>query len=205
MVVFKYPADPQENQTAPNYIKRAWGFGGETVGIYRGDLFTNRSLGETYPTDLKDENGEPVYPRPTDDKDLWKPRYTYNTASSPANNPLATELFEKSLKAGFPAGAEGFEIVRKPDEQLLASSGSCGTTTTSRRTWQGPLPDRWAAGPGWKADDQDEPRGLHARRGRPRLAPLPAPRGRPTAAWTPARCSSRRSSATSSGTTPARR
>ena len=39
VVVFKFPDKPQEKWTAQNYIKRAMGFGGETVAIHRGELY----------------------------------------------------------------------------------------------------------------------------------------------------------------------
>src|SRR5206468_10837764 len=68
VVVFKYPEEPQQRQIAQNYIKRAMGFGGETIAIWRGDLYVTRSL--KYETDDKEE-----YPRPSDPLDLWKREY----------------------------------------------------------------------------------------------------------------------------------
>jgi signal peptidase I len=114
VVVFKFPDKPQEKYTAQNYIKRAMGFGGETLAIYRGDLFVTRSL--EYPTNAE-ENGTLLYPRPADPLDLWKPRYMYSNVSH--SNPLASNLFEASRAAGFP-GQGGFEIIRKGEQQLLA-------------------------------------------------------------------------------------
>ena len=37
-------------------------FGGETLAVYRGELFVTKSL--TYPADMLDEKGQPLYPRP---------------------------------------------------------------------------------------------------------------------------------------------
>ncbi len=128
VVVFKFPEKPQEKFTAQNYIKRAMGFGGETIGIYRGDLFVTRAL--EYPPDALDEYGEPLFPRPRSSDDLWKPRYMYPNVSipgkdqddgAPGRNPVANERFARSREAGFPSGTGGFEIIRKEEDQLLAS------------------------------------------------------------------------------------
>src|SRR5205823_2289639 len=75
VVVFKYPEAPQIKHTAQNYIKRAMGFGRETIGIHRGELFATTAL--NFPDDLLGDNGLPMYPRPTDPLDLWKPPYMY--------------------------------------------------------------------------------------------------------------------------------
>lgn len=107
VVVFKYPEKPQENHTAANYIKRAMGFGGETIAIHRGELFATTSL--SYPAD------NPLYPRPEDPLDLWKPEYRY------PNSKQAEDLFAASRLAGFADRVTGgFLIVRKEEAQLLA-------------------------------------------------------------------------------------
>jgi signal peptidase I len=107
VVVFKYPEKPQENHIAANYIKRAMGFGSETIAIHRGELFVTTSL--TYPDD------NPLYPRPDDPLDLWKPEYRY------ANSAQAETLFRASRDAGFTDKVPGgFQIVRKNEAQLLA-------------------------------------------------------------------------------------
>jgi len=138
VVVFKYPDKPQEKFTAQNYIKRAMGFGTESLAIYRGDLYVTR--GRDYPPDALNEMGEPLYPRPADPLEYWKPEYMYRTVTAQARdtdgkplfdhdgvprmeerpNPLAGELFDTSRGAGFPAGGIGFEIVVKGEEQMLA-------------------------------------------------------------------------------------
>lgn len=142
VVVFKFPEEPQQKQTAQNYIKRAQGFGGETVGIHRGDLYTTRAL--EYPADARDADGHPLYPRPDDPLDLWRgdamrgPDYRY------PNSPHAAELFEKSQAAGFPAGL-GFEIVRKPPEQLLADRRIVWDNDQQPMELAGTFPPRWYA------------------------------------------------------------
>ena len=104
VVVFKFPENPQVDHVAQNYIKRLVGFGGETLAIYHGELFVHKSL--EYPAEH--------YPRPDNPKDLWDRRYTYPQA------PIAVAAFEESRKLGFPVDAGGFELIRKPDDQMLA-------------------------------------------------------------------------------------
>jgi len=101
VVVFKYPAEPQRYYSAQNYIKRMWGVGGDTVAIWRGDLYVCK--------DLK-------YPPPTEARpgDLWQKEYTNHNAEE------ALKKFEDSRKAGFPVGKGGFELIRKGDELALA-------------------------------------------------------------------------------------
>ena len=104
VVVFKFPKDPQVDHVAQNYIKRLVGFGGETIAVYHGKLFVHKSL--AYPADS--------YPLPENPKDLWDRRYTYPFA------PNASAAFEEAKKLGFPENAQGFELIRKPDDQVLA-------------------------------------------------------------------------------------
>jgi signal peptidase I len=117
VVVFKFPDAPQLRQSAQNYIKRAMGFGGETVAIHRGDLYV--ATGLDYPEDLTDETGVPIYPRPENPLDLWRPRYTYSTAKGYAN-PVAAAAFDRSRAEGFPNKPGSFSIARKTDAQVLA-------------------------------------------------------------------------------------
>jgi signal peptidase I len=159
VVVFKYPEEPQQKQTAQNYIKRAQGFGGETVGIHRGDLYVTRSL--DYPADARDEDGNLLYPRPDDPNDLWKgdpargPDYRY------VNNKQAADLFEKSRQAGFPAGVGGFEIVRKPEDQLLADMRVVWDNDKQPTELAGKAPPRWYPAPdgaaAWRGDNPQLP------------------------------------------------
>jgi signal peptidase I len=172
VVVFKFPKNPQENHVAANYIKRAMGFGGETVAIFRGDLFVTTSLG--YPEG-------PSFPRPADPLDLWRPQYMYN------NSGQAERLFEASRKAGFPPGPvkdlppaqyahfkplvdareidparPGFTIVRKGEGQLLADRRIVWDNDKQAPQLVGVVPPRWYAdprgAPHWSADSPDQPR-----------------------------------------------
>ena len=104
VVVFKFPSDPQVDHVAQNYIKRLVGFGGETIAIYHGKLFVHKSL--EYPKNL--------HPQPESAKDLWERRYTYPLAK------VAVDAFEEFRLKGFPENAGGFELLRKPDDQVLA-------------------------------------------------------------------------------------
>ena len=144
VVVFKYPEDPQTLHTAQNYIKRAMGFGGETIAIHRGELYVTKSL--TYP--------EGEFAQPTDPLDLWRKPFMY------ANSTSAQELFKASRQAEFTGAVEGgFQIVRKGEDQILADR---------RVVWNNDkqpteLPERmrrWVRTneQTWKADNEKQPR-----------------------------------------------
>jgi signal peptidase I len=160
VVVFKFPEKPQDNFEASNYIKRAMGFGGETIGIYRGDLFVTTFLNYP-PSDL--------YPRPDDPLDLWKPRYMYsNAAKHQDGNPDGLRLFESSRARGFPPGkngfgTEGFEIVRKGEKQLLADLRIVWDNDRQPEEFaKHKIPPRWYipadSAAGWKPDNPDRPK-----------------------------------------------
>jgi signal peptidase I len=97
VVVFKYPKEPQRNYEQVNYIKRLIGRPGETIAIYRGDLYV-------YP----DPQAPPLTyedrPRPQRPEDLRKREYMYE------NDPKALDLFEHGK----------FAIIRKSPEKVLA-------------------------------------------------------------------------------------
>jgi signal peptidase I len=190
VVVFKYPEAPQIKHTAQNYIKRAMGFGRETIGIHRGELFHTTAL--EYPADLLGDDGTPMYPRPGDTLDLWRPRYMYpnnidyakyielmKELKSPAEaeresakfklsqysvNGRALELFETSRAAGFlDAVPGGFQIVRKPDEQMLADRRIVWDNDKQPEEFvRRKVPPRWHAtpesAPHWNADNPALPR-----------------------------------------------
>ena len=148
VVVFKYPVAPQENHTAANYIKRAMGFGGETLAIHRGDLFVTTSL--SYP------DGNPMFPRAEDPLDLWQPKYMY------PNSKHAEDLFAASLAAGFTDRVPGgFQIVRKNEDHMLADRRIVWDNDKQPRELVGQVPPRWeiVGGPGrWNADNLQQPR-----------------------------------------------
>ena len=147
VVVFKYPDAPQENQIAANYIKRAMGFGGETVAIHRGKLYVTRAL--TYP------EGDQNFPRPADPLNLWKKEYMYE------NNAPAEKLFTDSLNVGFTDRVPGaFQIVRKEEEQLLADLRIVWDNDKQPRDLVGVSP-RWEVmvnNGHWNPDNAQQPR-----------------------------------------------
>jgi signal peptidase I len=171
VVVFKYPQKPQDNHVASNYIKRAMGFGGETVAIYRGDLYTTTGL--EYP------ESEP-FPRPDDPLDLWRPQYMYN------NSGRAERLFAASRDAGFPAGpikdlppdlqshyrplveagevnpaGPGFTVVRKVESHALADRRMVWDNDKQAAELVGHVPPRWydAGSAGrWTVDNAGMPK-----------------------------------------------
>ena len=153
VVVFKYPQSPQERQIAQNYIKRAMGFGGETIAIHNGDLYVTRSL--DYPADAISPDGALLYTRPTDPLDVWMWKYMY------ANNQKAKDLFEKSKEKGFPIGEGGFEIIHKTVDHILADRRIVWDNDRQPAELAGLVPPRWFAAAdakSWNGDDAKQPR-----------------------------------------------
>jgi len=173
VVVFKYPKAPQENHIAANYIKRAMGFGRETIAIHRGDLYVTTSL--EYPPE------NPIFARPDNPLDLWQPQYMY------ANSGHAERLFEASRKAGFPAGPikdlppelyahykplvdakeispdqAGFVPVRKGAAQLLADRRIVWNNDEQPNDLASVVPSRWyapeAGAANWRGDTPQQAR-----------------------------------------------
>lgn len=98
--VFKFPENPYHRRElqAMNYIKRLVGLPGETIAIYKGDLYRTTSLnyeGRERPIDPKTGNERK--------EDLWQINYTY------PNDPEAVAAF----------GAGKFEIIRKTPSEML--------------------------------------------------------------------------------------
>lgn len=164
VVVFKWPEKPQDKHVAQNYIKRCMGFGGETLAIYRGELFVTRSL--AYPSDALDENGQPLYPLPEDSLDQWRPRYMYSTVWD--SNPLAEKFFELSRGAGFTRDSNGgFEIIRKGEKQILADMRIVWDNDRQPKELAGKVPKRWYPEPRagatagdvlpWNGNDEQQP------------------------------------------------
>jgi signal peptidase I len=132
--VFKYPAEPYSasDKTAMNYIKRLIGLPGETIAIYKGDLYRT--------TKLHYEG----YPRPPEDRpqDLWMYEYTY---------PM-----DKAAVDAFTRGE--FEPIRKSPEEILRvrrlvfdyDRQPKSLTGLAKTRWE-PVPDN---GAGWTLDDK---------------------------------------------------
>ncbi|HVK12043.1 MAG TPA: S26 family signal peptidase [Gemmataceae bacterium] len=128
--VFKYPEAPYHAQElqAMNYIKRLIGLPGETIAIYKGDLYQT--------TDLK----YPGYPEPASEKDKWMLQYTY-----PAD-PAAVAYFN----------AGQFKMVRKSPDEILVVRRLVFDLDQQPASQTGPLKTRWQADPaapsGWTTD-----------------------------------------------------
>ncbi|CAN5304175.1 signal peptidase I [soil metagenome] len=147
VVVFKYPKQPQKDYSAQNYIKRMWAIGGQTLAIWRGDLYRCESL--KYGEDIVDDQNEKLYPRPENSNDLWELRYTYH------NNDAARRVFEASKAAGFPDDGDGFKLIRKSDTlinemtRIVYDNDFQNTAIQSRG-----VPPRWKAeASDWTPDD----------------------------------------------------
>ena len=166
VVVFKYPDAPQTGQVAQNYIKRLVGLPGETVAIYNGDLYVTRGL--AYDPAEKDDMGQPLYPRPPRDLDLWRAPYSdqYRRRWSGgdyryAHTPAAVALFRKSQAAGF-TDPTGFQVVRKPDDLVMTMRRLVYDNDRQAKSLvQAGAAPRWYPGSeaaGWGMDDPKAPK-----------------------------------------------
>jgi signal peptidase I len=130
--VFKYPEWPYNRveKTAMNYIKRLVGLPGETIAIYKGDLYRTTALAY---------EGRP---RPSRPEDLWQKDYTY------PDDPDAVQLFH----------AGKFEPIRKSPDEILTvrrlvfdlDQQPAALTGIARTRWH-PTPDD---GAGWATDEK---------------------------------------------------
>lgn len=95
VVVFKYPREPQKNESPTNYIKRLIGLPGETVAIYYGKLYVMApGDGARY-----DDHDIPA-------GDRWNSQFQV--------------MHENEASALLKQGDARFVIVRKPPEKILA-------------------------------------------------------------------------------------
>lgn len=142
VVVFKFPADPQLDHVAQNYIKRLVGLGDETIATHRGKLFVHKKL--KYPAD--------DFPMPESANDQWNRRYSFQSA------PNAMAAFEQAQKLGFPEGVDGFELIRKPDDQVLAMKRIVyDNDFHAQDLLKLGVPPRWKfSGDGWGAAEPDQ-------------------------------------------------
>jgi signal peptidase I len=154
VVVFKFPQKPQTQMSAQNYIKRMWGLGGDTIAIWRGDLYVTQDL--RYPEDARGEDGSLLYPRPERPEDAWQGDGRLGADYRYPSTAAAVELFEKSKAAGFPEDQPGFRLIRKTDAQLAEMMRLVYDNDHQARTLvEKGVPPRWgpaAAGDGWAAD-----------------------------------------------------
>lgn len=147
IVVFKFPDKPQIRHIPQNYIKRLWGFGGETHAVHRGEVLMTKAL--TYPGEIMPDRME----------DQWQPSYYRH------NSPDAKSLFEKGRVAGFPEGQNGFELLRKPNDLMMAERRIVyDNDHQSTHLAEKGAPPRWWADPtrkskiAWGVDDNRMPK-----------------------------------------------
>lgn len=151
VIVFKYPENPQESNTAMNYIKRCEGESEETIAIFGGDLYVTKSL--------RYEHREPSE----------KPENRWMKDNMYVNDPAALQLFVDSIGrsiAGEPR-PDDFSIVRKPPEVMLALRRIVFHNDFQPSDLAGKV-KRWqyAGGSGWAGDDPKMPKKFtHASRG----------------------------------------
>jgi signal peptidase I len=129
--VFKYPEEPysRAEKSAMNYIKRLVGLPGETIAIYKGDLYVTTAL--TYPD----------RPRPDRPLDLWQLQYTYPRDAE------AVKVFD----------AGGFTPIRKTPEQILTVRRLVFDLDQQPKSLTGEFKTRWHPDPdgaGWKMEDK---------------------------------------------------
>jgi signal peptidase I len=187
VVVFKFPVDPQSAYTAQNYIKRLWGLSGETIGIYRGDLYRATAL--EYPEGELDTFGEMKYPRPSPEESgrLWEgpavressrttpPYPPYNADSvdyTYHNTPMAVNRFHGDLLRGFAGTA--FEPLRKSPAVALAMRRVVyDNAHQSQFLLAKGVPPRWTpGGSGWQPPADAGPKAFKHDGGEGRLTYL---------------------------------
>jgi signal peptidase I len=170
VVVFRYPVDPQANFVTNNYIKRLWGFGNETIGIYRGDVYVAKEI--EYPITAKDSFGRIAYPRPEDPDRLWEgvgPSIYVSRTDPPYqmkgedysyhNAEVALTRFEQDQAAGFP-GKGGFELMRKSNATAMEMRRPVyDNDKQSKYLATKGVPPRWSIdGSGFSADASTMPK-----------------------------------------------
>ncbi|MGL6074564.1 MAG: signal peptidase I [Fimbriiglobus sp.] len=168
VVVFKFPVDPQVKYSSQNYIKRLVGLPGETIAIYRGDLYVSSSL--TYPPEELDQFGTPLYPRPEPGQEdrLWEgPDIRSSARTSPPytslgmdftyhNKEMPKQVFVESRNGGFQSPT--FAPLRKSPEQAMAMRRIVyDNDFPSKYLTAKGVSARWA-GANWKPDNAKEPK-----------------------------------------------
>jgi signal peptidase I len=129
--VFKYPEEPysRSEKSAMNYIKRLVGLPGETIAVYKGDLYVTTAL--TYPD----------RPRPEPKEELWHLQHTY------FRDDEAVKQFQKGT----------FEVVRKTPEQILTVRRLVFDLDRQPKSLSGTLKTRWHVNPdggaGWEMEE----------------------------------------------------
>jgi signal peptidase I len=132
--VFKFPRAPYDatNKTAMNYIKRLVGLPGETIALYKGDLYRVTSL---------HYEGRPRPEKPTD---LWQLDYAY------PNDDEAVKLFD----------AGGFEPIRKTPDEILTVRRLVFDLDQAPKSLSGVARTRWHPTPDNGAGWEDQEKGF---------------------------------------------
>lgn len=128
VVVFKYPEEPQKQQVQMNYIKRAVGLPGETIGIHGGKLYV---LPADQSPRYDDSAAKP--------ESLWQKEFMHVNDAMP--------LLTKPESP--------FQIVRKPPDKVLALRRIVYDNDHPAKDLVGRLPARWAdedSNGTWKTD-----------------------------------------------------
>jgi signal peptidase I len=135
--VFKFPAEPysRSDKSAMNYIKRLVGLPGETICIYKGDLYRTTSL--TYPG----------RPRPERPEDLWERDRSKRVDYTYAGDEEAVALFLRG----------GFEPIRKTPDEILTVRRLVFNLDQPPKSLSGVAKTRWHPSPddgtGWTMDE----------------------------------------------------
>jgi len=159
--VFRFPEFPYSKTelSAMNYIKRLVGLPGETIAIYKGDLYRA--------TDVKYLNRK----QRDRDEDLWRLRWP--TPLDPAENEPGIKEFPRDEMVYIPSrdytytNAQealdlfqqgGFEPIRKEPSEILAMRRLVFDLDKQPNSLQGALRTRWypapEAGTGWENIDR---------------------------------------------------
>jgi len=131
--VFKYPVEPYsaKEMQGMNYIKRLVGLGGETLAVYNGDLYSNRTL---------DYSHIPGDQRPPRELDAWEFRYMY------PGDEKARQAFREGK----------FVPIRKNPGEILATRRIVFDLDKQPKTPQGIRKVRWHKDPedgaGWSME-----------------------------------------------------
>jgi signal peptidase I len=138
VVVFKFPEQPQRQLTAMNYIKRLIGLPGQTIAIWKGDIYVTDSL---QPTDGDLDSDLPLRRRMYKQRDFaaveWNP-------------------FQKVAQEAFKASQ--FQILRKSVDKIPAMARPVWDNDHQPKDLIGKQEPRWASPGGWTPDDPKAPR-----------------------------------------------
>jgi signal peptidase I len=159
--VFKFPEEPYHSDelTAMNYIKRLVGLPGETIAIYKGDLYRT--------TSLKYSNRN----RPENKKDEWRLRWPLPVSQADRDEPGAMEIANERLRLIYIPSKDytytndpdalqlfssgGFEPIRKTPDEILAMRKLVFDLDKQPKSLTGVARTRWHATStdnGWRED-----------------------------------------------------